>query len=239
MQKSFLHFLFLALLTILFTASTLTAQNIDAAALSPDDDEYCWGLNFMQGRDFTVDKQKIDELNYDLSTPESEYITGFGLDYYLNKKSSLYLLGSVGIGSDKTENTGGTQDYSSTEIGAKLGYNYYPLGMERQVYYSLGGWESFVSYSESQTNTPTSGTETKDEYSASRIGVGINASAYVRPWKDLQWEFYAGYNLGAFITPESTITQTSEGTTIESKGPSSFHFQDCGGFVGTRFKFQQ
>jgi hypothetical protein len=31
--------------------------------------------------------------------------------------------------------------------------------------------------------------------------------------------------------------ETFEGTTIESKGPSSFHFQDCGGFVGTRFRF--
>ena len=237
MQKLFLHFFFLPLLIILFAASTLMAQSTDAAALSPDDDEYCWGLNFMWGKDFTVGKQKIDELDYDLSTPESEYITGFGLDYYLNKRSSLYLLGSVGIGSDKSENTGGKQEYSSNELGVKVGYNYYPLGMDRQVYYSLGGWASYVSYSESQTNTPTSGTETKDEYSASRIGIGVNASAYVRPWKDLAWEFYAGYNLGAFITPESTITQTSGGTSNEIKGPSSFHFQDCGGFVGTRFKF--
>jgi len=79
--------------------------------------------------------------------------------------------------------------------------------------------------------------DSKDEYSASRLGFGINASAYVRPWNDIPWEFYAGYNVGAFITPESTITQTSEGTTVETKGPSSFHLQDCGGFVGTRFKF--
>ena len=237
MQKSFLHFLFLSLLAFLLSASSVTAQNTHAAALSPDDDQYCWGLNFMWGRDFTVGKQKIDELNYDLSTPESEYITGFGLDYYLNNRSSLYLLGSVGIGSDKSENTGGTQESSSSEFGAKLGYNYYPMGMNKRVYYSLGGWASYVSYSETQTSTPTAGTETKDEYSASRLGVGINASAYVRPWEDLQWEFYAGYNFGAFITPESTITQTSNGTSTEIKGPSSFHLQDCGGFVGTRFRF--
>jgi hypothetical protein len=237
MQKFFLYFLSFSFLILFFLTATISAQDTEAAALSPDGDEYCWGLNFMWGKDFTVGKQKIDEFNYDLSTPESEHITGFGVDYYPNIRSSFYFLGSLGIGSDKTENTGGTQDYSSTEIGAKLGYNYYPLGMERQVYYSIGPWASFVSYSESQTNTPTTGTETKDEYSASRLGFGINASAYVRPWKDLQWEFYAGYNLGAFITPESTITQTSEGTSIESKGPSSFHFQDCGGFVGTRFKF--
>lgn len=237
MQKFYLHFLFVPFLILFFLTTTISAQDTEAAALSPDGDEYCWGLNFMWGRDFTTSKQKIDEINYDLSTPESEKVTGFGIDYYLSKVSSLYLLGSIGLGSDKTENTGGTQEYSSTEIGAKLGYNYYPLGMQRQVYYSLGGWASFVSYSESQTNTPTTGTATKDEYSASRIGVGINASAYVRPWDDIPWEFYAGYNLGAFITPESTITQTSEGTTVETKGPSSFHFQDCGGFVGTRFKF--
>jgi hypothetical protein len=235
MQKFFLRFISLPLLILFLLTSITTAQ--DAPTLLTGTDDYCWGLNFMWGKDFTVGKQKIDEFNYDLSTPESEYITGFGVDYYLNKKSSLYLLGSVGIGSDKTENTGGTQDYSSTEIGAKLGYNYYPLGMDRQVYYSLGGWGSFVSYSESQTNTPTTGTETMDEYSASRLGFGINASAYVRPWKDLQWEFYAGYNLGAFITPESTVTETYEGTSVETKGPSSFHFQDCGGFVGTRFRF--
>ncbi|HMN25843.1 MAG TPA: hypothetical protein PKE38_15170 [Ignavibacteriaceae bacterium] len=146
-------------------------------------------------------------------------------------------MGSLGIGSDKAENTSGKQEYNSTEIGVKLGYNYYPLGLEKQVYYSLGPWASFVSYSESQTDIPTSGTETKSEFSASRIGVGINATAYVRPWKDLYWDFYAGYNLGAFITPESTNTQTSGGLTVESKGPSSFHFQDCGGFVGTRFRF--
>ena len=235
MQKFFLRFLSLPLLILFLLTSTTTAQ--DAPTLLTETNDYCWGLNFMWGKDFTVGKQKIDEFNYDLSTPESEYITGFGVDVYPNNRSSIYLLGSLGIGSDKTENTGGTQDYSSTEFGAKLGYNFYPQGMERQVYYSIGPWVSFVSYSESQTNTPTTGTETKDEYSASRLGLGINASAYVRPWKDLLWEFYAGYNLGAFITPESTITQTYEGTSIETKGPSSFHFQDCGGFVGTRFKF--
>lgn len=237
MQKFFLRFLSLPLLILFLLTSSATAQDTTATTLLPQGDDYCWGLNFMWGRDFTVGKQKIDEFNYDLSTPESEYITGFGVDWYLNKKSSLYLLGSVGIGSDKTENTGGTQDYSSSEFGAKLGYNYYPQGMDKSVYYSLGGWGSYVSYSETQTNTPTTGTETKDEYSASRFGLGINVSAYLKPWDDMLWEFYAGYNLGAFITPESTITQTNEGNTIETKGPSSFHFQDCGGFVGTRFRF--
>ncbi len=138
MQRFYLHFLFLPLLILFFLTTTISAQDTKAAALSPDGDEYCWGLNFMWGRDFTTSKQKIDELNYDLSTPESEKITGFGIDYYLNKKSSLYLLGSLGLGSDKAENTGGTQEYSSTEIGAKLGYNYFPLGMQKQVYYSLG-----------------------------------------------------------------------------------------------------
>lgn len=235
MQKFYLLLLF-SFLILFFLSPTSSAQNT-AAALSPDGEEYCWGLNFMWGKDFTVGKQKIDVLNYDLSDPEDEYITGFGIDYYLNRVSSLYLLGSLGLSSDKTENTGGTQEYSATELGVKLGYNYYPMGREKQVYYSIGPWVSFVSFGETQTDTPEIGTENKYEYSASNLGFGVNASAYVRHWKDLPWEFYAGYNLGAFITPESTITQTTNGTSTETKGPSSFHLQDCGGFVGTRFQF--
>ena len=109
--------------------------------------------------------------------------------------------------------------------------------MKNPVYFSIGPWASFISYSETQTNTQSSGTDSRYEYSASRIGVGINASAYLKPWRDLNWEFYAGYNLGAFFTPESTTTQTFNGQTTESNGPSSFHFQDCGGMVGTRFFF--
>jgi hypothetical protein len=191
----------------------------------------------MWGKDFTVSKPTIDRLNYDLSTPEDEYVTGFGLDWYINPKSSLSLLGSVGIGSDKTENTSGTQEFSGTELGAKLSYNWYPSGMKNPVYYSLGPWASFISYSETQTYTPSTGTESKDEYSASKIGFGINATGYVKPWDDLNWEFFAGYNLGVFSTPESTIKQTINGQTTETKGPSSFHFQDCGGYVGTRLYF--
>ncbi|HMN25842.1 MAG TPA: hypothetical protein PKE38_15165 [Ignavibacteriaceae bacterium] len=91
MQKIYLQFPFLLFLILFSFTSITTAQDTKAAALSPDGADYCWGLNFMWGRDFTVSKQKIDELNYDLSTPESEKITGFGVDYYLNNVSSLYL----------------------------------------------------------------------------------------------------------------------------------------------------
>ena len=210
----------------------LSAQDLNAAEI-----ERCWGLNFMWQRDFTVGKQTIDKFNYDQSTPEDESVTGFGLDWYINPKSSLSLLGSIGIGSDKTENSLGSQEFSGTEIGAKLSYNYYPYGMKNPVYFSLGPWTSYISYSETQTNTPLIGTETKDEYSASRFGVGVNVTGYIKPWKDLDWEFSAGYNLGAFWTPENKYTQTFDGQTTETKGPSSFHFQDCGGFVGTRLFF--
>jgi hypothetical protein len=230
--------------TLLFLFSSLLlipsafAQNETAAARPPNEFNRCWGLNFMWQKDFTVGKQIIDRLNYDLSTQDDEKVTGFGVDWYLSPKASISLLGSVGIGNDKAENTSGTQEFSATEIGIKASYNYYLYSMNKPVYASLAPWVSYISYSETQTNTPATGTETKDEYSASKLGIGINASAYVRPWENLNWEFYAGYNLGVFITPESTTTQTFNGQTTETSGPSSFHFQDCGGYLGTRFYFE-
>src|SRR4030067_1536738 len=192
-----LHY-FLSLLILFLASSFLHAQNEPAAVKPINGDERCWGMNFMWQKDVTAGKQFIDRLNYNLSTPEDEKVTGFGLDWYLGPKSSINLLGSLGIGSDKTENTSGKVEFSETEIGIKAGWNYYPLGMDKPVYWSIGPWVSFISYSNETTNTPTSGTESKDEYSASRLGFGANASAYLKPW-DLNWEFYAGYNLGVFI----------------------------------------
>ncbi len=225
---------FLSLIIFLFISNSINAQDQTAAAKPVNGDERCWGMNFMWQRDFTVGKQVIDRFNYNPSTPEDEKVTGFGLDWYLGPKSSVGLLGSVGISSDKTETTSGKSELSATEIGVKASWNYYPMEMNKPVYWSIGPWISYVSFSDESTFTPTTGDETKNEFSASRIGFGVNASAYLKPWDDLNWEFYAGYNLGAFITPESTTTTTPGG---ETKGPSSFHFQDCGGMVGTRFFF--
>lgn len=47
MQKFYLHFLFLPFLILLSLTATITVQDNKAAALYPDEDEYCWGLNFM------------------------------------------------------------------------------------------------------------------------------------------------------------------------------------------------
>ncbi|MDO8549589.1 MAG: hypothetical protein Q7S39_05475 [Ignavibacteria bacterium] len=100
-------------------------------------------------------KQSIGMLNYNPLTPDDEKVTGFGLDWYLGPKSSINLLGSVGIGSDKTENTSGKNEFSETEIGVKASWNYYPLGMDKPVYWSVGPWVSFISYSYEDKNTPT------------------------------------------------------------------------------------
>jgi len=225
---------FFSLIILFAVSNSVNAQDETAAVKPLNGDERCWGMNFMWQRDFTVGKQSIGMLNYNPSTPDDEKVTGFGLDWYLGPKSSINLLGSFGIGSDKTENASGKNEISETEIGVKASWNYYPLGMDKPVYWSVGPWVSFISYSYEDKNTPTSGTESKNEFSASRIGFGANASAYVKPWDNLNWEFYAGYNLGAFVTPESTTTTTTGG---ETKGPSSFRFEDCGGMVGTRFYF--
>ncbi len=232
-KLSFHSFLFSFILLLLIT-NPVSAQNEPAAVKPLDGDERCWGMNFMWQKDFTAGKQLIDLFNTDLADPEDERVTGFGLDWYVGPKSSISIIGSLGIGSDEQENTTGDKiEFSETEIGIKAGWNYYPLGTKIPVYWSVGPWISYVSYGNETTSTPTIGNATTTEFSASRLGFGANVSAYLKPWDDLNWEFYAGYNLGAFITPESTTT-TPAG---ETKGPSSFHFQDCGGMVGTRFFF--
>ncbi len=236
MQKLFLPIFSFFLLISFFVSPFLKAQNEDAAA-KPLPGDRCWGLNFMWQKDFNLGKQEVGTLNYDQTTPKDEKLTGFGVDWYLTPKSSLYLLGSVGISSDKTENTSGKNEYTSTELGAKVGWNFYPIGTNKSVYYSVGPWVNFVSYSDKTTITPTTGTESSNKLSTSKFGLGGNVSAYLKPWENLNWEFYAGYNLGVFISPESTITTTSGGQSTEIKGPSSFRFQDCGGMVGTRLYF--
>jgi hypothetical protein len=215
----------------------LIAQDQTAAAKPVNGDERCWGMNFMWQKDFTVGKQIVDRFNYNQTTPDDEKVTGFGLDWYLGPKSSVNLIGSIGLSSDETENTGGKTEFSATELGIKAGWNYYPYGMGKSVYFSMGPWVSYVSYSDETTNTPETGDPSSNSFSASRLGFGVNASAYLKPWDDLNFEFMAGYNLGAFITPESTTEVTVSGQTTEAKGPSSFHFQDCGGMAGIRFSF--
>ncbi|HSP86917.1 MAG TPA: hypothetical protein VLN45_02195, partial [Ignavibacteriaceae bacterium] len=207
MQKLF-TFLFISF----FLASPLIIAQEQIAAAKPENgDERCWGMNFMWQKDFTVGKQVIDRFNYNPNTTEDESVTGFGLDWYLNPKSSVNLIGSVGISSDETENTGGKTEFSATEFGIKAGWNFYPYKMDKPVYFSLGPWVSFVSYSDETTFTPETGDPSSNEYSASRLGFGVNATAYLKPWEDLNFEFLAGYNLGAFITPESTNTVTAAG----------------------------
>ena len=109
--------------------------------------------------------------------------------------------------------------------------------MDNSVYWSVGTWFSIIYYDEEQTNTPTEGTKEMYKYSTSELGLRVNASAYVQPWDELHLEFYAGYNLGFFITPASTIKTTIGDQTTTTKGPDIPHFHDCGGVLGTRLFF--
>jgi len=244
MQKMF--YIFFSLTIFSLSAVLIKADDKSSAAKTGDEVPEvntpveivrCWGMSFAIGKDFTYKKQVIDKI-YFFDGEEERRLTssGFGIDWYPSKKISLALIGSVGIGNDKQEDTTFTDEDNETELGAKLSLNWYPHGMTELVYFSIGPWISFISYSRTITVT-SNGFESKQELTASRFGFGVNASAYVHPWKDLNLEFFAGYNLGAFITPEGTNKITLNGSTTENNGPSSFHFNDCGGTLGIRYFF--
>lgn len=236
MKNLYLKSLSLTLGILILFSSTLNAQDETAAAQPVNGDDPCWGLMFQWQRSFTLGKQLIDRINYNLT--DDEKVTGFGGYFYPGPRSGIGIIGSVGISNDESENTSGKDEYSATEIGIKLSYDIYPGGRDKRLFWSFGPWFSYVSFNDENTFTPTTGDGTKSEFSTSRLGFGANVSAYVQFWEALALYFYAGYNLGAFITPSGTLKNTSGGQTIETEGPSSFHFQDCGGFVGVKFDLQ-
>jgi len=239
MKKHSLPFILFLLIILFFTSSLLNAQDTTAAAKPLDGVERCWGMNFMWKKDFTIGKQKIDSYStYNgESTQNNNWVTGLGLDWYISRKTSLNLIGSIGTDNESASNEGFSSDLNATELGLKLGFHYYPRGMDKSVYWSVGPWFSFISYSEEQTNTPTEGTKDMYKYTTSELGLGINASAYLKPWNDLNLEFYAGYNLGFFIIPASTIKTTIGDQTTTTKGPDITQFHDCGGMLGARLFF--
>ena len=242
MKKHLLSFTLVILIILFFTSSLLEAQDTTAAAKPLDGVDRCWGMNFMWKKDFTLGKQKID--SYPIYNGESSqtnnWVTGFGLDWYLSNRVSLNLIGSIGTDNESSSNEGSSNDFNSTELGLKLGFNYYPMGMTKSVYWSAGPWVSYIYYNEDQKYKYIDVEETQNsryQYTTSKLGFGVNASAYVKPWDALNWEFYAGYNLGVFIVPASTIKSTIGDQTTTTKGPDIIQFHDCGGMVGTRFFF--
>ena len=239
MKRQLIPFVLFVFIFLLISSSFIHAQDTTAAAKPLDGFDRCWGMNFMWKKDFTVGKQKIG--SYSIYNGESSqtksWVSGIGADWYLSNNASLSLIGSVGIDNENSSNEGSSSDLNSTELGLKIGFNYYPMGMSKSVYYSVGPWASVIHYGETQTNKPIEGTEDKYEYSTSKFAFGVNASAYVRPWDKLNWEFFAGYNLGVSITPASTIKTTFDGQTTKYKGPDIIQFNDCGGMVGTRLYF--
>ena len=242
MKRQLIPFVLFVFIFLLISSSFIRAQDTTAAAKPLDGFDRCWGMNFMWKKDFTVGKQKIG--SYSIYNGESSqtksWVSGIGMDLYLSSSASLSFIASVGLDNQNSSNEGYTSDLNSTELGLKTRFNYYPMGMSKSVYYSVGPWVSVIHYGETQTNKQTDGTEgTEDkyEYSTSIFAFGVNASAYVRPWDKLNWEFFAGYNLGVSITPASTITTTIDGQSTKYKGPDIIQFNDCGGMVGTRLYF--
>lgn len=239
-------FLFILLLNISFyphpgedTEENTDKENTSAAELQPQMEDPCdWAVLFSWKPNFDVGKYYISSIpgRTGEGTPDKISVTGIGAEKYLSSTASIYGGLSIGIGGSSQENETTNYDLSSTEFGLKVGYNWYPKGVDARISPFFGPWLSASFYSESETFT-SNGFENKDEFSASAFGIGVSGGAYVQFWDDIDLDFGAKYNLGLMLNPSSTVTQTSNGQSVESDGPSSWSLGDCGGQVMLRYSF--
>jgi hypothetical protein len=226
-MKKYIHFLFIFSLLII----------ISAAGFSQDyTGKPCgWGYVFSVKKDFTIGKLNIG--NYYAQDNSEQPTYGISVEKFLNSKWSILGGLDVGIDGSTQEGTQGTDKTSQTELGFKVGVNNYFHGMNNIINPYAGLWANYISYSSSTTSEPKGGTSTENKYSSSTLGFGLTGGAYVKPWKDVGLSFGAGYNLGYFNTPASTITTTQNGQSTETKGPSRYRFSDCGAELMVRWDF--
>jgi hypothetical protein len=212
----------------------LTFLFLPSIVVHSQDDLCDWAYVFSWQPNLDVGKYHVGSV-YD-GTDSQTSLVGIGAERFLSNRWGI--TGGISLGIDNSSQTlpQGEQDFSSTELGIKVGLNYYFQGKDKTISPYVGPWISYSTYSETDTFTPTSGTENENSFSTSSIGIGVTGGVYWQPWDpDVDFGFY--YNLGAMISPSSTLETSSGGQTTETEGPSRLRIGDCGGGINFRVSF--
>ncbi len=205
-------------------------------SFAQNEDEPCgWGYLFNWKRDFNIGKVQIGSV-FNRVNDEID-LMGIGVEKFLNDRWGLQAGLDLGVDNSTREDSVRKIDNSLMDIGLRLGLNYYFQGKDKRISPYVGGWASYSMLSEKLTDAPRVGSAFESKFTSSTIGIGITGGVFWQPWADMDFDFGFNYNLGAFISPTSTLKVTSGGQTIETEGPSRLVLGDCGGQITARLSF--
>ena len=208
-----------------------------------DNDQLNWGIIFSVKKDFTLGKYYVSSLPQQTVTANTTMkpLTSTGLAFEKLYNHSSFTLGfDLSLDENKQAYTGGgSHDETFSELGVRFAYNYYPIGRETssKVDFLWSIWGSFAGYTNTITDTPTPGNETKDEYCGSAFGFGFSAGFWWNFIESNKLSLGAQYNLGGMYYPHSTYTTTDPSGSTSTEGPSYLHFGDCGARLMLRASF--
>jgi len=235
-------FLFLFLSTVLFFSVSAFSQDEEkAAAISaPMNDPCDMGYIFSMKKDFTIGKVNLVSLPQPPSTGTAtmNYRDALTPALYIEKYINQYrsIRGGLSFLLDNSSQDftgGGTRDDNLTKVALELGYNFYPYGWEAPSRISPF-YSPFINvgyYSNSITDKPSVGSETKNKFSGLVVGAGLSGGVWWRVSDSYKIDIGANYNAAFDFYPTSTLTTTgTNAQSVDTDGPSRWVFSNCMNF---------